>query len=224
MIDILANPEGADKLKSLGIRNVPVIIKGDDYIFAQNLREVARFVEVDNIKFNQVSPEQLISKWLHVLSASQRYIQQVPEAELNDAVISGRDRSIRDMGHHIFRIGEAFLETAINGAEFASMQLTEVPLKEGEFTSGSEIADYGQLIISRLNGWWAELDDRTCEQKVNTFFGVQPLLVLFERSTWHSAQHARQLINILERYGIEPNGRLTEKDFEGLPLPASVWG
>ena len=185
---------------------------------------MARFVDANDVKINSISPEQLISKWIYVLRASQRYIQQVPDAKLYDAVIPGRDRSVRDMGHHIFRIGEAFLETAIKGTEFASMQLTELPLKEGDFTSGKEISEYGQFIVSNLNDWWTRLEDKSCEQKVDTFFGVQPLIVLFERSTWHSAQHARQLISILERYGIEPNGRLTDADLEGLPLPTSVWG
>jgi hypothetical protein len=46
---------------------------------------------------------------------------------------------------------------------------------------------------------------------------------LFERSTWHSAQHARQMIAVLERFGIAPDRRLTEADLAGLPLPQGIW-
>jgi hypothetical protein len=46
---------------------------------------------------------------------------------------------------------------------------------------------------------------------------------LLERSTWHSAQHVRQLIAVLERFGIEPAGRLIAADFAGLPLPEGLW-
>jgi hypothetical protein len=46
---------------------------------------------------------------------------------------------------------------------------------------------------------------------------------LLERSTWHSAQHTRQLIAVLERFNIEPDGRLTPEDLDGLPLPAGLW-
>ena len=46
---------------------------------------------------------------------------------------------------------------------------------------------------------------------------------LFERSTWHSAQHARQLIAVLERFGIEPDDPLTADDLAGLPLPERIW-
>jgi hypothetical protein len=46
---------------------------------------------------------------------------------------------------------------------------------------------------------------------------------LFERSTWLSAQHTRQLIAVLERFDIEPNRRLSAEDLAGLPLPEGLW-
>ena len=46
---------------------------------------------------------------------------------------------------------------------------------------------------------------------------------MFERSTWHSAQHVRQLGAVLERFGIPPEGRLTKEDLQGLPLPERIW-
>jgi hypothetical protein len=52
---------------------------------------------------------------------------------------------------------------------------------------------------------------------------MQPVAMLFERSTWHCAQHARQLAAVLERFGIEPDGRLTKQDLAGLPLPEGLW-
>ena len=53
--------------------------------------------------------------------------------------------------------------------------------------------------------------------------GMQSMQLLFERTTWHSAQHARQLAAVLERFGIQPNGRLTADDLAGLPLPERLW-
>ena len=46
---------------------------------------------------------------------------------------------------------------------------------------------------------------------------------VLERTCWHSGQHARQLMLVLESRGIEPDGRLTDADFAGLPMPAEVW-
>jgi hypothetical protein len=47
--------------------------------------------------------------------------------------------------------------------------------------------------------------------------------VLFERCTWHSAQHVRQLIHLLERFNVEPDRRLTPEDLAGLPLPERLF-
>jgi len=167
-------------------------------------------------------PEELIRKWVLVLRAVQRYLRQMPADRLNERVIDNRDRSIRYMGHHVFRIGEAFLETVEGGVEYA-VQLANIPPADGTFTTGDEIARYGDTVIARLEKWWANLEDKSCQQKIKTFFGMQPIYMLYERSTWHSAQHARQLMAVLERYGIEPNQRLTTDDLAGLPLPERLW-
>jgi hypothetical protein len=58
---------------------------------------------------------------------------------------------------------------------------------------------------------------------VNTYYGERSLHELLERCTWHSAQHARQIIAVLERLGIEPDRRLTAADYAGLPMPAGLW-
>jgi hypothetical protein len=44
-----------------------------------------------------------------------------------------------------------------------------------------------------------------------------------ERCTWHCAQHARQILAVLERFGIAPDGPLSQKDYAGLPLPVGLW-
>jgi len=205
------------------VRNVPVVARGDQFVFGQNLEDVAEFVGLQGgTGHTPLSPEQLIGKWLNVLRAAQRYLRQMPDARLNELVIDNRPRSIRLMGHHVFRIGEAYLETAVDGVEYAT-QLANVPPKDGTFTTGEEIARYGDTVIARIEKWWKELPDKSCQQKVKTFFGMQPLHLLYERSTWHSAQHTRQLAAVLERFNITPDKPLTKEDLAGLPLPERLW-
>jgi len=218
---VLNDPGGREKLLALGLRHPPVVAKGTTYVFGQNLEDVAEFVGLHGTGRKLLPPEQLIGKWINVLRAAQRYLRQIPDARLNEKVIPNRDRSIRLMGHHLFRIGEAFLET-VNGAEYGQ-QLANRPPAEGTFTSGDEIALYGETVIARLQQWWDTLDDKSCQRKVNTYFGMQTTHMLYERSTWHSAQHTRHLIAVLERFGIEPDGRLTAAELAGLPLPERLW-
>ena len=98
-----------------------------------------------------------------------------------------------------------------------------MPPKDGTFLTGAEIAGYGEEVIGRLQKWWDGLEDKSLSRKMKTYYGMQPMHVVFERSTWHSAQHARQLIHVLERLGIEPDGRLTPEDLAGLPLPERLF-
>ena len=219
---MLNDAGGRDRLLALGVRNVPVVAKGSAFVFGQNLEDVAEFVGLQGTGHTPLPPGQLIAKWINVLRAAQRYVRQIPDDRLNERVIPNRDRSLRLMGHHVFRIGEAFLETAVGGVEYAT-QLANIPPADGTFMTGEEIARYGDTVIARLQQWWDGLSDKSCRQQVKTFFGMQPIYMLYERSTWHSAQHARQLAAVLERFGIEPNGRLTAEDLAGLPLPERLW-
>ena len=155
---------------------------------------MAEFVGVQGTGHTPLAPEILLTKWLNVLRAAQRYIRQIPDERLTERVIDNRDRSIRLMSHHIFRIAEAFLETAIDDVEYR-VNNANVPPAEGTCTTGAEIVSYG----------------------------TPPMHQLFERSIWHSAQHTRQLIAVLERFGIEPHGRLSTEDLAGLPLAEGLW-
>jgi len=218
----LNDSTGQEQLLKLGARTVPVLAQGEQYIFCQNLEDVAEFVGLQGSGHTPLPPATLIMKWINVLRAAQRYIRQLPNERLVERAIDSRDRSIRLLSHHIFRIGEAFLETAIDDVEYW-VDNANIPPEDGTFTIGEEIAGYGDTIIERLESWWTQLEDKSCQQKVKTFYGTPPMHQLFERSTWHSAQHTRQLIAVVERFGIEPHGRLTAEDLAGLPLPEGLW-
>jgi hypothetical protein len=216
------DPGGREQLLKLGVRNVPVVARGENYVFGQNLEDVAEFVGLQGTGHTPLPPDQLVKKWVLVLRAVQRYMRQMPTERINENVIDNRQRSIRLLAHHTFRIGEAFLESVINGVEYA-IQHANVPPKDGTCLTGAEIAGYGEEVIGRLQKWWDGLEDKSLSRKIKTYYGMQATTAVFERSTWHSAQHARQLIHVLERFGIEPDGRLTPEDLAGLPLPERLF-
>jgi hypothetical protein len=221
-VDVVNDSGGRRQLEKLGVLAVPVLARGGRYIFCQNLEDVAEFVGLEGSGHTPLPPAELIAKWRNVLRAAQRYLRQFPDARLAERAIENRDRSIRLLGHHVFRIAEAFLETTIDGVEYR-VSNANVPPANGTCMTGAEIAAYGDRMLARLDNWWKGLDDKSCSQRVRTFYGTPPAHQLLERSTWHSAQHTRQLIAILERYGIAPDGQLTADDLAGLPLPQGLW-
>jgi hypothetical protein len=201
---------------------VPVLSKDGQFIFCQDMEDVAEFVGLQGSGHSPLPPEVLFDKWITVLRASQRCVRQIPNPRLTERAIENRDRSIRLLSHHIFRIGEAFLETALDDVKYRTNN-ANVPPADGSCLTGVEIAAYGDGIIERIENWWSRLEDKSCRQQVRTFYGTPPMHQLLERSTWHSAQHARQLIAVLERLRIEPENRLTAEDLAGLPLPEGIW-
>lgn len=219
---MLNDAEGMKRLLTLGVRNLPVVAKGENFVFGQNLEDVAEFVGLMGTGHTPLPPGELIRKWINVLRAAQRYARQLPVERMKERVIHNRDRSIRLLAHHVFRIGEAYLETVVDGVEYSNNLATVRP-KDGTFTTGDEVAAYGETVIARLQKWWDSLADRGCEAPVKTYYGAQKMHQLFERCTWHSAQHSRQLIAVLERFGIAPNGRLSKDDLAGLPLPERLF-
>ncbi len=219
---MLNDPGGRDRLTQLGIRKIPAVAKGEKYVFGQNLEDVAQFVGLNGTGHTPLPPAELVKRWTTVLRAAQRYVRQIPDERLAERVIPNRDRPIRLLAHHVFRIGEAFVETVTQGTEYWEYHAQQPP-KDGTMLRGPEIADYGNSVIERIEQWWREVKDTTARQPVKTYYGEQPLHELLERSTWHSAQHGRQLMAVLERYDIKPDGPLTKEQLAGLPLPERLW-
>ena len=214
---------GRERLLKLGVRNVPVVSKGENYVFGQNLEDVAEFVGLQGTGHKPLPPDELVAKWTRVLRVAQDVIRQIPDEKMNERVIPNRERPVRLLTHHVFRIGEAFLETVVDGAEYA-IQHANVTPPDGTFTTGAEVAKYGEEVVARIEAWWSGLADKSGAQTLSTYYGAQPLHMLLERSTWHSAQHVRQLTHILEdRYAVKPQKRLSPEDLAGLPLPERLF-
>ena len=85
------------------------------------------------------------------------------------------------------------------------------------------IVEFGGQVRRRVGAWWDGLDDRSGSQPVATYYGTQPMHEVLERTTWHCAQHVRQVMSLLEQLGIPPDRPLTRGELQGLPLPEKVW-
>jgi glutaredoxin/uncharacterized damage-inducible protein DinB len=219
-INVSARPEAMDELRALGVRTVPVVARGSEYVFAQELADVSRFVGKD-VEFQRLPASALVEKWLNVLAAAQRHVVQLPAERLGERATPGRDRSIRDLAYHVYQVPDAFLQAVEDGREDLAAVYNAPPPAAVQTTE--DIRAYGAAVAERVRRWWAALPDKSCAGHVKTYYGVQPVHHLLERCTWHSAQHARQIIAVLERFGIEPDGRLTAQDYAGLPLPDGLW-
>ena len=92
-----------------------------------------------------------------------------------------------------------------------------------DVTRVEQIRDYGRSVSERLARWWRRDGAGAARAKLQTYYGEQPLHHVMERCTWHSAQHARQIMAVLERFEIAPEAPLGAADYAGLPMPVALW-
>ena len=219
-INVSAVPEAMEELREMGVRTVPVVARGKEYVFAQELADVSVFIG-RKVDFRRLPAPALMEKWQKVLAAARRHVMQLPASRLGERATAGRDRSIRDLAYHVYQVPDSFLQAVIDGDQDLATVYNAPP--PPSVKTVADIRDYGERIAKRLEAWWRELPDKSAASNVKTYYGDQPLHHLMERCAWHSAQHARQIIAVLERLGIAPDGPLTANDYEGLPMPKGLW-
>ena len=216
---MLEDPAGLDELRRLGARSVPVLSRGDDYVFAQNIGHVVKFLGLAEATGPVLSPDQLIARLDGFLDAAIRMIPQMPDAKLATEV-PNRPRSYRVLGHHIFRIPETFLEVA-HSATLTYENLTKRPPETMQTTA--DIVAYGADVRQRLAARNIHEPHASTTDPLQTYYGPQILHEYLERSTWHVGQHVRQWVMLLGMAGIAPDRPPGEADFANLPMPSQVW-
>lgn len=219
-INVHGNAAAMEELRKLGARSVPIVARGDKFVFAQTIGDVIGFLGLQVRPQERLSPEALMGKLDLVLTAAARYVRQIPAAEL-DKPFRNRNRPIRVLAHHVFRIVEGFLESMDDG-KLLTYERIMADMPAG-MRSAEDIARYGEAVLARAKRWWAAYPDKSCRRPMQAYFGEHPVHVVLERTVWHPAQHTRQLMLILESLGIAPDRALGAADLAGLPLPEKAW-
>ncbi|MGH8695342.1 MAG: glutaredoxin family protein, partial [Burkholderiales bacterium] len=171
-INVHGNPAAMDELRKLGARSVPIVARGERFVFAQSLADVVRFLDLKVRLHEALRPEALIAKIDLVLTAAARYVRQIPPDRL-DRQFRTRARPIRVLCHHVFRIPEAFVEAAETERELTYELIMQDPAPT--LRTGEDLAAYGAQVLGRVKAWWARCADRTGQAPFDTYFGRRPM-------------------------------------------------
>ncbi len=217
---MLADEGGLEELGRLGARSVPVVSRGDRFVFAQVISDVVEFLGLDEKTGPALSPAELHTRYNHVLETAVRLVRQMPDDMIEDQ-LPRRRRSYRMLMHHIFQIPTAYLDMEATGAMLTYESLVVPP--SAEMRTSAAIAAFGESVRARINEWWDRVKDEDFARPVPTYFGDTSRHEMFERTVWHSTQHTRQIASLLEQAGIVPDRPLGRADLSGLPLTDKIW-
>lgn len=200
------------------MRSVPVLARGGRFIFAQNTREIVEFLGLSENAGPVLSPERLRDRLDKFMTASIELLPLMPADRLATHV-PGRPRSYRELGHHMFKVVDAFLD-ADDGVTLAREAFAYSPPEDA---TTAQLAAHADAVRRRFRDWWETRADRSGAKTLPTYYGPQSLHDLLERTTWHHGQHARQWMMLLEREGVAHHRPLVDADFADLPMPKNVW-
>lgn len=201
-----------------------MLARGSEFVFGQQLADVARFVGVTLEVHVSLSPEVLMQRWTAILRSTQRLCSQLPPQAIDQPPIEGRPGTLGELAWHVFGIGDGFIE-CVEGRDPDWVGVS-MRFPVGGVPDGSIARDYGDDVIGRLEQWWAGADAsrRSGAGEVVTPQGTVGLHAFLERQTWHSGQHARQIADVIERHGGKADWPTRDRELQGLPMPVAVWG
>jgi hypothetical protein len=204
-------------LRALGARSVPILSRGDKFVFGQSLPQIIEFLGINENGGPALSPAELVARLDKFLTAALELIPMMPNERLG-TFVPGRPRSYRTLGFHLFRVVTAFLD-ANEGTTLVQAMFGEEPAPDAD--AGALVA-YGSAVRQRLRNWWAN-GETDASRTLDTYYGPQSLHELLERTTWHSGQHVRQYMMLLEMEGVALDRPLGDADFAKLPMPKNIW-
>lgn len=213
------DPDALGELKRLAVPRVPAVAVGERAVHGWNPPAYAALLGVAYAPPAKLPPAELAARLDRILESAQQLLGLVPE-RLMDWRPPERDRPLRDLGYHVFRLALGFVD-GMDLGEFPERWLGE--RSPADLHDGAAIARYGALVRGRISGWFEGASAREFERVIRVYYGPQAAHELLERTTWHAGQHLRQLYVLAERLGLTPPAPLPTDAFEGLPLPDALW-
>ncbi|WP_305985981.1 glutaredoxin domain-containing protein [Roseibium sp. MMSF_3544] len=218
--NVLADETAFEELARLGIRRVPIVVHGDKWADGQVLADVAELCGISLGRRETVSPLELGERTLSVLDATIANTRCLPEEKLQD-LLPNRPRSYADLVYHIVNIVDAYLEHE-EGQPLVYESYFRTPASDLMTTRA--LSEYGEDVRNRFDGLLQSFQpDTDWGASANVYYGTQTLHEFLERTTWHSMQHARQLVWVLENLSIEPAAKIDSGLMANLPMPENVW-
>ena len=235
-------------LANLGVYS-PAVVVGDRYAPLDDLSGIDELLGLDSTVRGLLSFPELTSRAERLLTAAGRYASQVPPEHYLDLLPGARD-GVSHTYCMYRRDGSPFMfhQTTIGvvcrivgrGEKFRYfVRPGRSGVPELDFVSHlGEFAVFGEpeaatpmpLLIAAIDE--VARDIGTVDsvrhgialgRRVDFSFGQKSIHEFLQMMTYALLQHTRQLMAIVSGLSIEPDGEISEREFEGLEVPAQIF-
>lgn len=220
--NVLADDDAYAELARFGLKRVPIVSKGDQWVDGQSLKDIARLIGLDHKDARQLPPAELVQRLFAIIDGVSRFVGQIAPEALEATILPNRPRSLTQLAYHLFNVADAFVEHE-EGIPLTFASYCREP-EPGTMTR-TELLAYGAHVRQRLAQWWdAKGPSRDWQAPADVYYAEQTMHDYLERTTWHAGQHTRQLMWMMrDTLGITPDRPLGAETFAELPMPQSIW-
>jgi glutaredoxin len=216
-INVRQDARAFARLETHGVRSVPVLVRGEDFVLGQDIDEVARFVGVA-LERVRLPDDVLAARLMALLDLAAHFTRRIPDAALATA-LPGRTRTYLDLVYHVPMIVSALLDATAGGSVTFEHFKRKPP---ADVRTPESAAQVTQRMSQTFAAWWAA-NRALPPAQLDTYYGVHPFAIVLERTVWHVAQHVRQLESIVEHLTGTAAPGIPEHLLTALPLPRDIW-
>jgi glutaredoxin len=196
---------------------IPAVCVGDKCVNAVHLGTIAEFLGIDYTAPEMLSPATLAERYRLINQALRRYAGQMT-ADTYTLTLPNRSRLALELAAHAATLMRYFVAKYYDDSaavDFISVQPA--------CASADDVIQAAAETLEMFDRWW-ERDgfDDPFDGILSTYWGHRTMHEALEREVWHTAQHTRQIIYVLETAGITPERPLGAAELAGLPLPERV--
>ncbi len=220
-VSVATNPAAAMELKARGIRGVPCILRAADFVYAQSLEEVSRFIGL-TYRAPRKDPAFLFEQWFFLLNLGIGYLEACPEPLLATDVLKERKRPIGQLAYHVYQIPNAFVHCMEN-REPKWVLRAAGPVDMEIALNREKLLKFARLAVDGLMGYWERMGKALPMEPFVLEEGLRSADEFLDRSSWHSAQHLRQIASVLSRERVSLIPDWSDDFCYGLSIPVELW-
>lgn len=234
----------------MGLRGIPVVTRGGHHVLGieGDFEKLDRLLGISKTSVvRALNGQELVERACRIVGSAMRYARQLPR-EAYDFPFPGMENArppfmqgdhvvvdeegvpfvphgthIGLVRHIVCHITKFRHEAQNPGADYTNWGLYAQLGEPSQRMMLDELEERVSATILSIQRWWEQARDEDLNVEIRTFSGQETLRKMLQREVYSLAQHTRQLMALLRKLGIEPDGPIGEKEYEGLYLPDELW-